>query len=374
MTKFKDMFAKIRAFVARIFGNKESQEAKKVRRKVQQRERKHTGAHYYLTDLLDQVESAFTSLNSMKKVSKNAYRTFSKMSCTVQSRDFVNTEGNAYAITPDQIPSIGCSYIPDDKHNGRLVDEKDEARYPTFCYFKRIKKPVNVQPTNHVVLEIASIYEFKDGPTPLKFYCAIDDNCNVIPLKQLHRDMHQVRPKVSRKGHRAFEVMRTHWALPASVTIMAEKHNMTPEEYAAETVWLAINCCLSVDSGINVRVAKGSDRLTFGIDMLRTPYFFKDREKVVNENGSTKKIFHIVAAHERTLASGEKKIIKSHFRGIRKFMWNGYRVNILLSGKHIKSINSWAIDASEQLSGEIEKGYVEVSSAVAKLSETYDKA
>lgn len=129
-----------------------------------------------------------------------------------------------------------------------------------------------------------------------------------------------------------------------------------------------------MDSGVHVRVAKGSKRVTFAIDMLRTPYFFKDRDKTVNENGKTQKIFHIVAGHKRKLANGEETTVKSHFRGIRKFMWNGFKINILLNGKHIRSFNENNIDGVELLESQpMPEGYVNSQVIVDAASEAYDR-
>ena len=106
---------------------------------------------------------------------------------------------------------------------------------------------------------------------------------------------------------------------------------------------------------------------------FRSPYFFKDRDKAVNQNGKTKKIFHIVAAHERSLPDGNKKFVKSHFRGIRKFMWNGYKVNIILNGKHAKSMNSWNADAEDAVNENIPEGNItsyELADRVGKVLDT----
>ena len=82
-------------------------------------------------------------------------------------------------------------------------------------------------------------------------------------------------------------------------------------------------------SGLQVRASKGYVSLKFHIDMLRTPYFFKDRNITVNHNGRKKRIFHIVRTHKR----GDK-YIKSHFRGLRKFKWHNYDIVISMPGKH----------------------------------------
>jgi hypothetical protein len=375
MNKFKEILARVRAYVARMFRNQEPAKPAKPRKKIQQQSREHMGAHYYLGDLLDQLDNSFKSLDTLKKVNREAYKTFSKVSCHVSSKYLLRTDENQYSITRDQIPAIGCSFLADVGDNRvTKVENGDEFRAPTFCYFKRIKNPINVQQTNGITLEVCLVFEFKSGPQAVSYHVSIDEDMNIKPLKELHIKNIPVRPKISRKNNRPFSISRAYWQEAPYLSDMAKDNNETIERAAETMTWIAINSVLAMDSGVHVRVAKGSKRVTFAIDMMRTPYFFKDRDKVVNENGATKKIFHIVAAHERTLASGEKKTIKSHFRGIRKFMWNGYKINILLSGKHATSFNNFTSDAIEVAESDTPKGFVSMEQAASKISETLDMA
>ena len=113
MTKWINLFGKIRAFFARMWTKKDNTKPAKKRKATKQRSRDHLGAHYYLGDLLDQLDNSFKSLDSLKKVNKEAYRTFSKVSCHVASKDLLRSTGNQYSITRDQIPSVGCSFLAD---------------------------------------------------------------------------------------------------------------------------------------------------------------------------------------------------------------------------------------------------------------------
>jgi len=375
MKLLRNIFNKAYAIISRLWKKPEPEQPKK-RKKIRQRSRDHLGAHYYLGDLLDQLDNSFKSLDSLKKVNRGAYNTFSKVSCHVTSTDLMRGTGNQYSITRDQIPSVGCSFISDigDKRVTKVVDG-EEFRAPTFCYFKRIKNPINVQQSNGVVLEVCSVFEFEDGPQAVNYYVSIDEDLNITPLKELHVKEVPVRPKVSRKNNRPFSIRRAYWQQAPYIESMAKEHHETVEEAAAYLTWIAINSVLAMDSGVHVRVAKGSKRVTFAIDMLRTPYFFKDRDKTVNENGKTQKIFHIVAGHKRKLANGEETTVKSHFRGIRKFMWNGFKINILLTGKHIKSFNENNIDGVEILESQpMPEGYINSQEIVNAASEVYDRA
>jgi hypothetical protein len=56
---------------------------KKPRKTSARREKKHYGAHYYLSDLLDNIDEAFTAMNGLKKADKRLYKIFSKIACHV---------------------------------------------------------------------------------------------------------------------------------------------------------------------------------------------------------------------------------------------------------------------------------------------------
>ena len=359
-------------------------EAEPVKKKItrKQRDRFHHGAHYYLTDLLDQMDRAFNGMDALKKADPQAYKRFLKMSCNVFCKDMVTERGdekawadigNQFAIDVNDIPSQGCVYVPtSDKW------PEDDDQYPMFIYFHRIKKPINVQQSNGIVIEMGMCWAGKDNkskPFADVFWVSVAEDGSVTPLKELTKKSEKVDRKIKRKGVQPFSVVRTSWEHSHLLKYGADCRHETIEQTAYWSLWTAINCTLATDSGINVRVMKGARRLTFAIDMLRTPYFFKDREKVVNENGNTKKIFHIVAAHKRVV-NGVEQIVKSHTRGLRKFIWNGYRVNILLLGKHMNSINSFTADGINEIDVEREgiKKAVYVEDAMERVSKYYDHA
>ena len=100
--------------------------------------------------------------------------------------------------------------------------------------------------------------------------------------------------------------------------------------------------------------------MSFSIDMLRTPYFFADRKKVVNENGNTKKIFHIVRGHKRKNGT----FIKTHFRGLREFVWNDYQVKIGLAGLHRKSIFEFTGALENVDETEMQKSFITIDQGV----------
>jgi hypothetical protein len=79
----------------------------------------------------------------------------------------------------------------------------------------------------------------------------------------------------------------------------------------------------------------------FNVAMEHTASFFRDRDRVITANGKAARIFHATRAHFRTLPDGRHIPIRMHFRGLRRFAWNGYDITITVPGKHHVEINDF---------------------------------
>jgi len=82
------------------------------------------------------------------------------------------------------------------------------------------------------------------------------------------------------------------------------------------------------DERWNIVVKKNADRITFGIDDDTTPYYFRNRNKTVTENGVTKRIVHYVKEHKRVVDT-KTTTVKEHIRGLREFDWMGYNCKVI---------------------------------------------
>tara|TARA_R110002020_G_scaffold76392_1_gene193635 strand:- start:865 stop:1983 length:1119 start_codon:yes stop_codon:yes gene_type:complete len=302
---------------------------KPVRKKRKQREKAHYGAHYYLGDLLDNLDYTFNALKNTKKFDVSSYKLFSKIGISVFNSDFetAQNESNGY-FKPDKTPAFGAAAF------GRPSKDEQEKHKDSYWLsvftFRKIEKMVNVQPSNHQTFAINLFYQCPktDKQIQEELYASIDDKGNVTPLKYCKPVERQVG-----KGRKATSFVRMEWDFPYVLSMECRERNISIEEAIRNYFWNAVNCSMAQESGISIRVKKGRDALTFAIDMERTPYFFNDRQKVVNENGNTKPIFHIVRGHFRKNGA----FVKTHFRGLRKFKWNDYSVLIGLSGLHYSS-------------------------------------
>jgi len=135
-----------------------------------------------------------------------------------------------------------------------------------------------------------------------------------------------------------------HWGIPIFLKDIAVQQKSTPNKMAKFMFTAAVNAAETQGMGLLIRAKKNGVQSAFSIDLLRTPYFFKDRNKTVNEDGKTKKIFHIVRTHYRNLKN-KKIIVKTHFRGLRRFVWNGYDVTVSMPGYHHRNTIELTMEA-----------------------------
>jgi hypothetical protein len=87
-------------------------------------------------------------------------------------------------------------------------------------------------------------------------------------------------------------------------------------------------------SMMEVRAKKNGIIALIRVDILETPQFFKERIRLPDAGGNVRKIFEIVRTHPRALANGATTSVKLHFRGERKFVWNGYEIEITIPNWH----------------------------------------
>jgi len=363
----KRLFRKLLQFCKRLFSAKVQKKVQKIVRK--QKDKEHFGAHYYLSDLLDVMPRAFLGLNMLQKTDPDIHKLFSKTGCAIVSKDMRIAATKTGYIDFKNAPSFGCAHMV-----GRVKDDDYAGAYPIICFFNKIKKPFNVQPSKDTIYEFGIVYDTQhlSGFPPAileKVYMSVNEEGALKALKTC-------RPTWMRVGGASFSRMT--WKYPDLLETYAKHWGDTDIEGVASW-WFNIitHLAMSSESGLTVRVKKKKSVISFAIDMERTPYFFSDREKVVTSKGQTKKIFHIVRGHMRKMLDGTEKHIKSHFRGLRKFVWNEYDVSISLTGKHHSSIFSFTgeielVANEDEQEARINSGrYVDAETLGEKLDKNY---
>jgi hypothetical protein len=300
-----------------------------------------TQAHYYLGDLLNQLDGYFADFDFLKKGDPETAATIEKLGCGVADGEqllSVDLEPVFYT----RMPSIGCAYL------GRHDDPKNVSL--RFVYFQKHHQPVNVQCSNGVIYSVGGVFGLK-RPHLLQFHVSVAPDGTVKALKEMSPQSYTVGKSGRRNGGRK-HIVRMEWSYPNSLEMLRAEYNRknhatdTVDDCAKRLLGLICSAILGAEAGLNVRVRKGARTATFAIDMLRAPYFFADRDKTTE--GRREKILHIVRPHTRVGKNGVAKTVKAHWRGARRFTWNGYDVMIGMPGKHLPSLMlDWTAESWE---------------------------
>jgi hypothetical protein len=321
---------------------------KPAKGKRKPRQKPGTGALYYLGDLLDNLDDYFRVIAEVKNHDAVAYEYYSRVGCGVTTSDWTKMNRNRKPVLHARWrygsarPSHAMVHYQYDAKMQADAVEKDEV-LPAFCRVSRYRALAGVQFSNQDLYECTVLYrKFKSRRIwrAFPFYVAVDPDGDMSLMRVLKQDygkpyskkMNTLKGQV--RGHSSRSKLRHHatqsWGLPTWLINFARIHGSTPE-IAARTLFVdAARGTDQLGTGFLVRVKNNAGLVgAFSIDMLRTPYFFKDRIKVKNERGNTKHIFHIVRTHNRL-----GRPVRTHFRGLRKFRWHDYRVQISMPGFH----------------------------------------
>lgn len=285
-----------------------------------------SGQFYYFGDLLDRLDGYFESLSTLRKYDREAYLGHARMGgyiFNIPKRDLsqhdVSARIDARFMDPASRPAFGMvSFMMD--------APEDDKMGLSLAYFERIRFCPETELPTGTLYRVGCVYRDSNGADESMGWFAVDvtPDGTIRCLKQ-------------RMGWNGGIEQATAWKLPSFLGMIesgGQNGRVSKQKAGAALFALVFNGWSSCNTGLHVNIRKGPMASVFCIDMLRTPYFFKDREKVADKNGRAKKIFHIVRTHKRRNSDGSESFVKSHFRGLRRFMWNGYEVLITMPGKH----------------------------------------
>lgn len=331
------------------------------------------GGWYFKTGLLDELGDYFKHIRYLKIHYPDAYTVFSRIGAIICSRHEKTRLYDPHSLparwrSGDARPSFGAITFL-----GHGLIDKTEFFTPKFGIFFRYAGAVhNVQSLPGTdIFSVVWFYSHRDPKSnlrfPFHFFVAVDPQGRITLLKELERRGRLVLRK--RHGGKVL-IPAVAWNYPPALVedfkeIKAKQkegkgwQTRTIEDWAAQLFRLLINAHDGAGSaGIRVAVNKGAVAGAFFIDMLRSPYFFADRDTTVNHEGQKQRIFHIVRTHSRTLADGREIPVRSHFRGLRHFDWNGYRIQITMPGYHHGDLLDLDVPAHDTAPNVIGKDWV----------------
>lgn len=291
--------------------------------------------------LLDRLDEHFYYIKSMKKSDIKSYNMFKTAGGVLTNADIIASgevaKGEFYVSDwfKTVMPSFGCVlFITEKQQDQKDMPNTTDKTFPRMMYFRKYDKPpVEIQPIH----EPGSVYVcgiYWHNVKGYKYSTTTEYAVHVSPngyVKLLNMKISEIVRFTTRKqngyGKGECSLRRERWGIPDFYKDIFNDMGMKDG-----LLWLFASTARqfeihSLQEMIDVKATKNGISATFGVDIERTPYFFKDREANYVD-GKKKRIFHIVRPHERVMGDGNVKVIKTHFRGDKEFMWNGYKISI----------------------------------------------
>lgn len=288
-------------------------------------------------DVLDQLKHYMKYIKRMRSHDRDAYDLYKQVGAQIVPYEMRASASELDPWFRDTLPAFGAV-----AHVGAYWDEfekTDKSCMPRFVYFKKMARPPhNVQQINRGTLYMMTAFfthpERDTFALPVEFPILVDGG-EVRPLLLLTQQTQVIRHRrAGADDARSTTIARQRWGLSPHLVDWAAEHNKTPVEMAAYLFkMLACQYTQTANQTIRVEARDRNIAAVFVVDILRTPQFFADREKIKTTTGKTAPIFHIVRPHARVLKNGKRIGIKAHFSGLSQFKWNGYSISITVPGK-----------------------------------------
>lgn len=359
----RSMLQKLKDFLFRLFKRQPPVEAKpqepKPKRKYNKQKSKDFG------ELLDNLEITFNSLKlpnlAGSWLEKDSIIGLKKIGAHVPNPwevKFTKKTSDILIDVTRPLPAIMCISIPNENH-------EEGKYYPKIMYaIKQKRLPWNVafKPGSPYIYGAA--YEFHGQLFWVHMYLTVNKKTGKINTCE---ELRQI-DNVIRGNGKTIYYSNKRWAPPAYLE--NDDYNIKDMENTCLNLFRSMHeWWVDRDLRWNVVVKKNGDRVTFGINDKDTAYYFKNRDKVVSENGVTKRIVHYVREHNR-VTNGKETTIKEHIRGLREFNWNGYQCNVISPRLETKTSASFEIPGND---AEEEKENVVYLSKVGKLLADFEE-
>lgn len=340
-----------------------------------------TGSWFHLGDILDRLETYIESVKRLKKSDLDGYALYSKVGGRIISYDSL-LEGSterpcvpAWGVKGVERPSFGLVHV-------HFHESGEDGITPHLVYFTKKRRPSWVQPMAGDIYEVKCFYDGRDNNNKDfvkhgvigRYYVCVDAEGFVTALREKELKT-LATPREQRFGRNQTPFKRVEWDWPSFLRGWAEDNrhrctDRTPENHGSFMFSIMANVTHNAANGFQVRAKRDGVTATFDVDMLRTAYFFKDRNKTITVNGRARKIVHIVRVHKRDTASGKATYVRSHLRGERRFDWHGYDVKITMPGLHHRPINEFTATNVEFEHGQTPKGWVDLEDTTKMIDET----
>lgn len=308
-----------------------------------------------LKDLLESLETHFEVLALLKIRASELHAQYHRFGCYLGPSEPV-IKYDDVLDTPHILPAFCAVTFQSTPHDGRVP--------PRFACMQRIRAPRNCQPSPGVIYEVFLVFycERRRRLYPVTYYVSVRDD-RIVPLKSFTTRM-QALPS---GGH----ITHSEWRFPGWLHDLAADNGCRPSECGARVANAVLSAVSTHAHFLQVRAERNGVVARFGVDLLKTPYFFKHRE--ADDNGRKRKIFHIVRTHSRQTQYGPT-YVRSHFRGLRRFKWAGCEVTLSMPGTHTDWFpTDFGSDGLEEGDPDVRRSSVISAAEAAKMLDAADK-
>jgi hypothetical protein len=346
------------AYFRRLFAAPQRTPVK--RRQVRKRrEETNNGEWTFKNSILDCLDNAHIIAKRLKKASPRAYKEYNREGAVLPSQESTFVTLGQFDVPIDNLPSFGSVIFSGDRE---LSSDRVSVGFISFTKLDRL--PPGVEQTNGISFELAIYYDTGDAKYGHCLVChaSVAEDGNIRVLREVYEQKQTIR------HHDNTNTRLTHQrvGVPPMVAIIAEEKGETVNEWVGNALRAAVNSYLLCAGGIKISAQKMGIRSTFNVDMTRSAYFFADREPVFADEGHKKRIFHYVRSFVRV--NGAK--VRSHFRGLRDFTWNGYRVRVSVPGYNEGDMALFNVSAKQFNDDEEEgAGMIDVAKVVQYVEE-----
>lgn len=353
------------------------------------------GRWYFRRDILDRIDEYFVYLRRMKRCDPEAYSLFSQVGGYI-TNTYIGMRvctGETSTIDPawrinGASPSFGMvTCIPTEASD-------EDSMHPRLIYFQKVGRSWRVERSEDDVYRVCAFIAAKEAKFrglnldhPVDFHVTINAKNEIRLLRELSIKEQRLKPSRASgyMGRVSSSITRLSWGLPQNLKAHIDAINrerdekrqrghkfedgdpgrLTPEDHARFLFSIAANWQATATADVHVKVSKDGLSAVFCVDLLRMPHFFRDRETDLASDGRRKRIFHIVGTHQRKSGS----YVKSHFRGQRKFTWNGADIYIWMPGKHHAHLGEFTAGFNDLESLNTRRGYLSPRQLGKKLAQ-----
>lgn len=311
---------------------------------------------HFRSTILDHLDEYFDCLEHMRRADADNYAYFSKVGFVVTGQAYMNPEYDGYRSLLATRPRVSQGGILFAIRDVALNNLDADRVYPSFIYFSRFRKPINVPIAGvtpedaiyrvNVVFDDRARRRMNQRAAHFFYHVKLTPQGDVALLREWEARIATTVLRPNRKRKRPVTLTRKQWtyAYPEWVCRWAAEHKddntnrnkgVTPESLTCDMFRMAFLTYHDSLDRLIIRAERRGAVAAFGIDLSRAKYFFADRHIEAAADGRRRRIFHSVTTHTRRLSTGTTTMVRTHYRGARVFDWNACRIQIVLPTNNV---------------------------------------